>query len=164
MNYTKNYNLKKPEGTDTYNIADFNGNMDIVDAQLHGMGNGWVEVPLSEFADMGHLVNFNGEAPSDQWTASIWYNSTTKTVKVHFYFTVVSVSFNTGHIIGTIKTLYLPAFEQFGCAVIESSNKQIIRPAKVSTDGAISIEKRFTQGLEDTIDYLDSLDITYVVA
>ena len=28
MTYTKNYNLKKPAGTDAYDIADFNGNMD----------------------------------------------------------------------------------------------------------------------------------------
>lgn len=32
--YTTNYNLKKPEGTDFYNIADFNGNADILDAAL----------------------------------------------------------------------------------------------------------------------------------
>ena len=29
---TPNYNLKKPASTDFYNIADFNGNADIIDA------------------------------------------------------------------------------------------------------------------------------------
>lgn len=34
MKYTGNYNLKKPEGTDTVNIEDFNDNADIIDAEL----------------------------------------------------------------------------------------------------------------------------------
>lgn len=29
--YTPNYNLKKPATTDVVNIADINGNMDIID-------------------------------------------------------------------------------------------------------------------------------------
>lgn len=32
--YTSNYNLKKPEQNDFYNVEDFNGNMDIVDSKL----------------------------------------------------------------------------------------------------------------------------------
>lgn len=33
-NYTPNYNLKKPLGNENYNVADQNGNMDIIDAQM----------------------------------------------------------------------------------------------------------------------------------
>ena len=33
-NYTENYNLKKPDDTNFYNIQDFNGNADIIDAAL----------------------------------------------------------------------------------------------------------------------------------
>ena len=33
--YTPNYNLKKPADADTYDIADANGNMDILDSTLH---------------------------------------------------------------------------------------------------------------------------------
>ena len=33
--YTPNYNLKKPEQTDLYNIADHNGNADIIDTALN---------------------------------------------------------------------------------------------------------------------------------
>ena len=36
---TPNYNLKKPAPSDFYNIADFNGNADIVDAQLKANAN-----------------------------------------------------------------------------------------------------------------------------
>lgn len=35
MNYTDNLNLKKPEGTDVYNIENENDNMDIIDATIH---------------------------------------------------------------------------------------------------------------------------------
>ncbi len=34
MNYTENIGLKKPEGTDLFNIADFNENSDIIDSEL----------------------------------------------------------------------------------------------------------------------------------
>ena len=33
--YTTNYNLKKPASTDFYNVADFNGNADIIDTALN---------------------------------------------------------------------------------------------------------------------------------
>ena len=33
--YTTNYNLKKPADTDFYNVADFNGNADIIDTALN---------------------------------------------------------------------------------------------------------------------------------
>jgi len=33
-NYTTNYNLKKPLETDFYDIEDFNGNMDKIDAEM----------------------------------------------------------------------------------------------------------------------------------
>ena len=36
MSYTINLNLKKPEGTDFYNVGDFNDNADIIDAALQG--------------------------------------------------------------------------------------------------------------------------------
>ena len=34
LQYTGNYNLKKPEGTDVVNIDDLNGNMDILDTEV----------------------------------------------------------------------------------------------------------------------------------
>ena len=33
--FTENYQLKKPDDEDYFNIADVNGNMDMVDAELH---------------------------------------------------------------------------------------------------------------------------------
>lgn len=40
MNYTTNYNLKKPEDNDNVLISDLNGNADAVDAALHALDEG----------------------------------------------------------------------------------------------------------------------------
>lgn len=37
--YTPNYNLKKPADSDSYDIADANGNMDIIDGALNTLNN-----------------------------------------------------------------------------------------------------------------------------
>lgn len=37
--YTPNYNLKKPADSDSYDIADANGNMDIIDTQLNALNS-----------------------------------------------------------------------------------------------------------------------------
>ena len=34
MDYTKNYNLKKPSNEDFYNVEDFNSNVETVDNEL----------------------------------------------------------------------------------------------------------------------------------
>lgn len=39
MQYTTNYHLKKPEGTDFYNVDDFNDNMDAIDNALDSAGS-----------------------------------------------------------------------------------------------------------------------------
>lgn len=39
-NFTPKYNLKKPLGSENYNVADQNGNMDIIDTALDGIDNG----------------------------------------------------------------------------------------------------------------------------
>lgn len=36
--YTPNLNLKKPGDADTYDIDDFNGNMDAIDTAVHSIG------------------------------------------------------------------------------------------------------------------------------
>ena len=41
---TVNYNLKKPAPSDFYNIADFNGNADIIDAQLKSINDQYTEL------------------------------------------------------------------------------------------------------------------------
>ena len=44
---TPNYKLKKPDPSDFYNIADFNGNADIIDAQLKSISDQYTDLSLS---------------------------------------------------------------------------------------------------------------------
>ena len=165
MKYTEIYNLKKPEPTDFYNIADFNDNADKIDSALAATGNGWEAVALTDFADMVRLSGTGtGTGDGDQWTASIWYNAALKIVKAHFNFAQILAEHNTGDVIGTIKTAYLPKFTQYGQAMIWSSNKEILRPAVVTADGALSIGKAYDSAMPEVIDNLYFLDITYVTA
>ena len=44
MKYTENYNLKKPEAEDFYNVEDFNENADIIDGELKNLEDNKVDV------------------------------------------------------------------------------------------------------------------------
>lgn len=59
--YTTNYNLKKPTPEDYYNIADFNGNMDIIDTQLKQNINAMVGPNILINADFRNPINQRGE-------------------------------------------------------------------------------------------------------
>ena len=160
MTYTKNYNLKKPAGTDAYNIADFNGNMDIIDSQLKAVGGGWVEIPLTEFADMGQLDDDRAA-----WSVDVKYNSALKMAKLHFNTIDIGVTYRTGQAIGTIKTPYRPAFTQYGIALITTdNNQQLTRAFKVATDGTMVIENLYDGFPADNIHMLVSADIICIVA
>ena len=163
MKTTPNYKFKKPESTDFYNIADFNDNADKIDSALAAIGNGWEAVALTDFADMVRLSG-TGTGDGDQWTASVWYNAALKIVKAHFNFAQILANYNTGDVIGTIKTAYLPKFTQYGQTMIWSSNKEILRPAVVAADGALSIGKAYDSAMPEVIDNLYFLDITYITA
>ncbi|MFI8716220.1 hypothetical protein, partial [Brevibacillus brevis] len=55
--YTPNYQLKKPEGNENYNVEDQNGNMDIIDSKLAelftSVGNGKNQVKTAIIAKGG---------------------------------------------------------------------------------------------------------------
>ena len=52
--YTPNYNLKKPADSDSYDIADENGNMDIIDAALNTL-NSKLFKKLSATTDLNNI-------------------------------------------------------------------------------------------------------------
>lgn len=54
-NFTEKYNLKKPLGTENYNVADQNSNMDIIDEEL-GKQAKQINVCLSEVGDKQGLL------------------------------------------------------------------------------------------------------------
>ena len=56
-NYTPNYNLKKPEDSDSYDIADANGNMDIIDGALNTLNN-QIATKSANLANNFNLVRF----------------------------------------------------------------------------------------------------------
>lgn len=82
-NYTPNFNLKKPDQKDFYNVDDFNGNADIVDAALKKMsensgviigadepetGEVWIDTNNED--ETGHVViSVNGKIGEVQLTA-----------------------------------------------------------------------------------------------
>ena len=43
MKYTENYNLKKPEAEDFYNVEDFNENMEVIDGELKNLEDNKVD-------------------------------------------------------------------------------------------------------------------------
>lgn len=54
MNYTENYNLKKPDKTDYININDINVNMDIVDSILKAVSDRISEISTG-LGDTGYI-------------------------------------------------------------------------------------------------------------
>lgn len=58
---TENYKLKKPAASDFYNIEDFNGNMDLIDAALKALAEGKAglddegKLILEQLPDLGQL-------------------------------------------------------------------------------------------------------------
>lgn len=56
--YTKNYNIKKPDSSEFYNIADFNNAMDKIDENMIAM-QGFV-AKTTVFNEDGSIVETNG--------------------------------------------------------------------------------------------------------
>src|SRR5690606_801737 len=52
MKYTENYNLKKPEAEDFYNVEDFNENADIIDKKLKDLEDNFEKVATWFVGDM----------------------------------------------------------------------------------------------------------------
>lgn len=59
MKYTKNFNFKKPEGTDYVNIEDLNDNFEEVDKEIF---NAHENLKKHKEAEMPHQINVEGAA------------------------------------------------------------------------------------------------------
>lgn len=59
MKYTENFNLKKPEKTDLYNIENENENMDILDSLITEQKN--------EINSKGAVIGENNDVDSEQY-------------------------------------------------------------------------------------------------
>ena len=60
MNYTENYNLKKPAQTDYYDVDDFNANADTTDAKLKDLYDRKAEIATGTYTGAGK------DGPSNQ--------------------------------------------------------------------------------------------------
>lgn len=70
MNKTTNYELKKPEGTDFYDIDDFNDNMDTIDTELAKKAEAsdlQIELPVSGWSNKSQTVNVSGLTSSSRF-------------------------------------------------------------------------------------------------
>lgn len=65
MDYTANYNLKKPATSDYYNVEDDNDNMDIIDGELNSLSTNKLEKSGGEITDYTeNLVTLSGTTPA----------------------------------------------------------------------------------------------------
>lgn len=57
MKYTEKFNLKKPEQTDSYNVNDFNDNMDLIEKLLapEDISSKFVVTPVDETAQFAEI-------------------------------------------------------------------------------------------------------------
>lgn len=71
MKYTPNYNFKKPDQTDSYNVDDFNGNMDILDTKLKEVADNTsgqeVEVIMEPGKWSEKVYSFEDTYPASQY-------------------------------------------------------------------------------------------------
>lgn len=60
MKYTPNYNLRKPDPTDTVNIEDFNASFDLVDEKLGGLDNTFNQLIINAGSSNAEIVAARG--------------------------------------------------------------------------------------------------------
>ncbi|MBR1810239.1 MAG: hypothetical protein IJ766_01145 [Clostridia bacterium] len=140
MKYTENFHLKKPEGSDFYNIEDFNGNMDMIDA-----GCAWQSIPAEAFIDLDSDVN-----DFELKNVQAWYQPLTRMVYFTGSFVSTDIAFagmtdKSGYLsLGKIKEPYSPLFS-------DAVSNHIIAASYVDSDTDI-VEKAgmvtLTKGLK----------------
>jgi len=73
MKYTQNYNLKKPEGTDSVNIDDLNYNADVLDQKLKEVENKADSAPPNSVNDaaIGNRTPDQSQAPASPGSGTL---------------------------------------------------------------------------------------------
>ena len=144
MNYTENYELRKPDGSDIYDIADFNFNADKIDGTMRTNRilllaaidalNGLED----QSPDVKTIFDFKplDNAKWGDYGAII----TPKSKKCHIFVlepVMVSLTYNTGHVLGTLAQEFVDKYnidtayaDAFGYAVFKSSNVEYTRPVR----------------------------------
>ncbi|GIM45970.1 hypothetical protein DNHGIG_15190 [Collibacillus ludicampi] len=99
MQYTQNYNLKKPDPNDTYDKQHDNDNMDIIDAQLHANAQSAsnalavanAAVPQSTVGQPGGVASLDqsGKVPVNQLPVANIASLGSKNTDVDFFTAVI---------------------------------------------------------------------------
>ena len=91
--YTTNYNLKKPADADSYDIADANGNMDIIDGALGTLNNQMANKANNSIVQIDTeaktTYTFNAPKTSGSYEVGLLYGATAAT-QTFLYFVFVS--------------------------------------------------------------------------
>lgn len=114
MNYTTNYNLKKPVATDTVNVQDLNDNADAIDAAILAEKEALKEWAGDTFSNPNILINGDFRNPINQRGASS-YSVTGYTIdRWKLFTTYATLTVNDGYITLTkTSTEDTPYFVQY---------------------------------------------------
>lgn len=82
MDYTPNYNLKKPATTDNYNVDDFNKNVDIIDAELKKLHGTISAVTILASGWIGNQYSFESDYPKETYDIEIALASTASQTQI----------------------------------------------------------------------------------
>lgn len=142
--YTPNYNLKKPADSDSYDIADANGNMDIIDGALNTLNNQIVTQTVA------NPVTFN----TTSTTSTSRVSSLSKCANViSLHIEVNMVNGSGWGVVGVVNSAYKPKHETY--ITVSNLSASTIKTAYIDTDGNIRIFS------PDASTYY--FDITYII-
>ena len=105
MEYTSNFNLKKPAQEDNYNIADFNENMDTIDKSLGDplpIGS-VIEYAGTEVPQGWEAVTENDYSLEETFTGKCWVDG--KKIYRKVFFNYFNDEYNSWYSIGNITNL-----------------------------------------------------------
>lgn len=130
MQYTTNFNLKKPDGTDTLNIGDLNDNADAIDAALAKAWN-TENLPLVDY-----IV---AQGNSGGWYYRKWNSGFAECwIRATADFTSFTDHGSALYYTETFKILYPFQFTEITARFISSLNANVIAATfiGIETDGA----------------------------
>lgn len=111
MEYTANYNLKKPSNTDSYNIQNFNDNTDIIDEELKKLHGTVSVVTMSALGWSGKQYSFESTYPASEYDIEIALSSTASQEQIDAYNSAMILSNATSNIAiasGEVPSIDIP--------------------------------------------------------
>ena len=111
MEYTANYNLKKPLNTNSYDIQNFNDNADIIDEELKKLHGTVSVVTMSASGWSGKQYSFESTYPASEYDIEIALSSTASQEQIDAYNSAMILSNATSNIAvasGVVPSVDIP--------------------------------------------------------